>query len=180
MNSRHKLPGILMSLLWLWAGCTQVEPAPTAVSQTTPTATVLATITAVVSLAERETPTATFTPIPSPTATTTPLPTATSTPLPTPVRAGPTATPIPVGDEVSFELVAQVGGQINSFAVSGNYILVGQGPRLVVLDAGDPADLTPIGQSDPLPGLVSNLMVQGETAVFTAGHLGTSATPPSR
>jgi hypothetical protein len=178
MNSRYLLPGILMALLWLWAGCTQAEPAPTAtstgsvpaVSQTTPT--ILPTNTAVPPTA---TPTATL----PPTATTTPIPTATATPPPTPVGPGPTVTPISVSDKVGFELVAQVGGTINSFAVSGDYILVGQGPRLVVLDASDPAELTPIGQSEVLPGIVSNVMVRGETAstepaevaVLTAGHL---------
>jgi hypothetical protein len=163
---------ILLCVLLLLAACTQPEQqiTPTAtstgsvpaVSQTTPT--ILPTITAVA-------PTATFTPTPPPTHTATPLPPPTSTPPPTPVRAGPTATPIPVGDAVGFELVAQVGGQINSFAVSGDYILAGQGPRLLVLDAGDLANLTPISQSEVLPGLVSNVMVRGETAVFTAGHL---------
>jgi hypothetical protein len=157
--------------LLLIAGCAQPEAVtPTAtstgsvptVSQTTPT--VLPTTTAVP-------PTTTFTPTPPPTRTATPLPTPTSTPPPTPVRAGPTATPIPVGDAIGFELVAQVGGTINSFAVSGDYILAGQGPRLVVLDGSDLTNLTPIGQSQPLPGLVSNLMVRGETAVLTAGHL---------
>ena len=88
-----------------------------------------------------------------------------------PVRAGPTATPISVSNKVGVELVAQVGGAINSFAVSGDYILAGQGPRLVVLDASDLANLTPISQSEVLPGIVSNIMLRGETAVFTAGHL---------
>jgi hypothetical protein len=151
---------LLIGPLLLLAACAQPEPEMTPEA----TSTILPTITAVA-------PTATPTTTLSPTATTTPIPTATSTPLPTPVRAGPTATPIPVGDAVGFELVAQVGGAINSFAVSGDYILVGQGPRLVVLDASDPADLTPISQSEVLPGLVSNLMVRGDTAVFTAGHL---------
>jgi hypothetical protein len=170
MNSRYLLPGILMALLWLWAGCTQAEPAPTAtstgsvpaVSQTTPT--ILPTNTAVPPTA---TPTATL----PPTVTTTPIPTATATPPPTPAGPGPTVTPISVSDKVGFELVAQVGGTINSFAVSGDYILAGQGPRLLVLDASNPANLTPISQSDVLPGIVSNIMVRGETAVFTAGHL---------
>jgi hypothetical protein len=152
-------------VLLLVTGCAQSQPVtPTAVSQTTPTATIIPTITA-------PPPTATFTPTPLPTHTATPLPTATSTPPPTPVRAGPTATPILVGNEVSFELVAQVGGAINSFAVSGDYILAGQGPRLLVLDASDPANLTPISQSEVLPGIVSNVMVRGEKAVLTAGHL---------
>jgi hypothetical protein len=170
MNSRYLLPGILMALLWLWVGCTQAEPAPTAtatgsvpaVSQTTPT--ILPTNTAVPPTA---TPTATL----PPTATTTPIPTATATPPPTPVGPGPTVTPISVSDKVGFELVAQVGGAINSFAVSGDYILAGQGPRLLVLDASDLANLTPISQSEVLPGIVSNIMVRGETAVFTADHL---------
>jgi hypothetical protein len=151
---------LLLGPLLLLAACAHPEPEMTPEA----TSTILPTITAV---APTATPTATL----SPTATTTPIPTATSTPLPTPVRAGPTATPIPVGDAVGFELVAQVGGAINSFAVSGDYILAGQGPRLVVLDASDPADLTPISQSNVLPGMVSNVMVRGETAVFTAGHL---------
>jgi hypothetical protein len=152
-------------ILLLALGCAQPQPStPTAVSQTTPTATVLPTNTAVPPTA---TPTATL----PPTATTTPIPTATATPPPTPAGPGPTVTPIGVSDKVGFELVAQVGGTINSFAVSGDYILAGQGPRLLVLDASDLANLTPISQSDPLPGLVSNLMVREETAVFTAGHL---------
>jgi hypothetical protein len=151
---------LLLGPLLLLAACAQPEPEMTPEA----TSTILPTITAVA-------PTATPTTTLSPTATTTPIPTATSTPLPTPVRAGPTATPMPVGNEISFELVAQVGGQINSFAVSGDYILAGQGPRLVVLDASDLANLTPIGQSQPLPGLVSNLMVREETVVFTAGSL---------
>jgi hypothetical protein len=163
---------LFLCLLLVACGQARPELTPTAVSQTTPTATTLPTITAVPS-------TATFTPTPLPTLTTTPLPTVTSTPLPTPAGPGPTATPIRVSDKVGFELLAQVGGQINSFAVSGDLILVGQGPRLVVLDGSDPANLTPIGQSDPLSGLVSNLMVRDDTtstepaevAVLTAGSL---------
>jgi hypothetical protein len=157
---------LALFLFMLLVACSQPRPAltPTAVSQITPTATVLPTITAVPPTA---TPTATL----PPTATTTPIPTATATPPPTPADPGPTATPISVSDKVGFELVAQVGGTINSFAVNGDYILAGQGPRLLVLDASDPADLTPIGQSEVLPGIVSNVMVRGETAVLTAGHL---------
>jgi hypothetical protein len=157
---------LALFLFMLLVACSQPRPAltPTAVSQITPTATVLPTITAVPPTA---TPTATL----PPTATTTPIPTATATPPPTPAGPGPTVTPISVSDKVGFELVAQVGGTINSFAVNGDYILAGQGPRLLVLDASDPANLTPISQSDVLPGIVSNVMVRGETAVLTAGHL---------
>jgi hypothetical protein len=81
-----------------------------------------------------------------------------------------TATPLVISSEFSFELVTQTGGALRSLAQSGQTLFAGQGPRLVALDVSNPAKPRLIGQSDLLPGLVEQVIVQEQTAYLTSGR----------
>jgi hypothetical protein len=120
------------------AATTATIPSPTQ----TPTDILVATTPAVI------TPTATETAVPTHT------PAATSTPLPSPVFT-------PAGQ---FQIAGQTGGSVTSVAVAGGLAYVGIGPRLVVVDASNPAEPRQIGQSNVLPGLVTRVAVDGRFA----------------
>lgn len=68
----------------------------------------------------------------------------------------------------NVELLGQTGGASNAVAVQGHYAYLGVGPRLVVLDVSDPAHPAFIGQTDPLPGVVSDVAISGTTAYVAA------------
>ncbi len=115
--------------------------------------------------AETEKPVPTETAVPV--ATVDVRPVVTETPAPT---ATPTVAPLDVTHEVTFELLAQEGGQVHSVDARGSVAYVGAGPRLVVVDAADPANPQPTGRSDVLPGLVRAVLVQGEIVYAGAGR----------
>lgn len=55
--------------------------------------------------------------------------------------------------------VAQLGGTSLAVAVDGNVVYLGQGPRVVVLDASEPSAPKEIGRSEALPSKISDLVV---------------------
>jgi hypothetical protein len=59
--------------------------------------------------------------------------------------------------EAVVETLQQVGGLSRTLAVRGSYVYLGVGPRVVVLDAADAANVVPVGQSPVLPGVVWTL-----------------------
>ncbi len=107
------------------------SPSPSATPTPSPTATA----------------TPTFTPTPSPTATATPTPTPSPSPTPTF-----TLTPTPLTSVTGVEPVGQVEGNVQAVAARGDYLYLGVGPSLVVVDISDPATPQTIGQVD-LPSL---------------------------
>jgi len=64
----------------------------------------------------------------------------------------------------NVELVGQIGGLTLAVAVQGRYAYVGVGPRLVVVDVGDPARPVEVGQTGVLPGVVQDVAVSGSYA----------------
>ena len=72
----------------------------------------------------------------------------------------------------NVELVGQFGGATRAVAVQGRYAYLGVGPRLVILDAADPAHPTRIGQSEVLPGVVQSVAVSGGYAYVADGASG--------
>ena len=58
-----------------------------------------------------------------------------------------------------LQFVSQWGGTCLAVDVAGDYVYMGQGPRLVVLDASDPAELKEVGRSDVLPNVIVDLQV---------------------
>ncbi len=48
-------------------------------------------------------------------------------------------------------LAGQLGGAASAVAVEGERVYIGVGPRLIVLDGSDPADLEVLGQTRVLP-----------------------------
>ena len=89
-------------------------------------------------------PSKTFTPIPEPTQTSTPSSTLTSTITPK--------------TNLILERVAQTGGSINGITVMGDVAYVGKGSRVAAIDISDHKNPQLIGQSEPLPGLVTHLV----------------------
>ncbi|WP_448605243.1 LVIVD repeat-containing protein [Thermoflexus hugenholtzii] len=71
----------------------------------------------------------------------------------------------------NVELVGQVGGSIWAVAVQGRYAYVGVGPRLVVMDVGDPSRPVVVGRTGVLPGVVRGVAVSGSYAYVADGGL---------
>lgn len=66
-----------------------------------------------------------------------------------------------------IRLVGQLGGVSRAVAVDGDYVYLGTGPRLVVLDLDTPdgpGDPVFAGQTEVLPGIVESIAVQGDYA----------------
>ncbi len=77
-----------------------------------------------------------------------PIPWATPTPTPT----------VPPEGQLTLERVAQSGGSINGIAIVGNVAYIGMGPRVAAIDLSDAENPKLIRQSEPLPGLVNELL----------------------
>jgi len=60
-----------------------------------------------------------------------------------------------------LELVSQWGGTAGAVAAVGTTVLLGQGPRLVLIDMAVPEAPVELGRSDPLPGVILDLAVDG-------------------
>jgi len=134
---------ILVALL---SACSPAAP-------TTPSATSQAINTPASST---QPPAPTFTPLPSQTFTPAPSQTLTPTTKPTQTSA-PTSTISPEANLI-LERVAQLGGSINGITIVGDVAYVGMGPRMAAIDISDHQNPQLIGQSDPLPGLVTQLV----------------------
>ena len=69
-----------------------------------------------------------------------------------------------------LEYVAQIGGVTQAVAIDGSHAYIGVGPRLTILDISNPADPHPIGETDLLGGLVSDIVISSQYAyVVTSG-----------
>lgn len=81
----------------------------------------------------------------------------------------PTAAPTPTAPP-GLPIALQAGGDVTALAVAGDRLLLGHGPRVLVLD---PAASPPrvLAQTGLLPGLVTDLAVDGDRAyAVTAGY----------
>jgi hypothetical protein len=104
-----------------------------------------------------------------PTSTTPPTETLRVTPTVTTSPISPSATPTLSNNQFNMKLVSQLGGGITSVALYKSWVFVGQGPRLVALDISDLNHIQAKAQSEVLPGLVKNFIIQDQTAYLTAG-----------
>ena len=98
-------------------------------------------------------------------------PPATPTPTPTPTRPPNTPTPTPTPANTGLTQVGQLGGVVAAMDAQADLIYLGQGPRLVIMDATDPEMLVPLGQSSILPDLVEAVVVGGGFAYVVADGL---------
>lgn len=78
----------------------------------------------------------------------------------------------PIPNQVTLEIVGQIGGQSLVIAVEGDTAYLGVGPRLHVLDVSDPSAPRKVGQSEVLPGLVQGVAVANSLAYVAAGDAG--------
>src|SRR5258706_4563784 len=104
---------------------------------------------------------------PTPTQAQTHIPVVTATTV-IPPSATPTVSVLPTptlsNNELNMKLVTQLGGGVNGVALHENLAFLGQGPRLVALDISDLTHIQAKSQSEVLPGLVENVIIQDETA----------------
>lgn len=100
-------------------------------------------------------------------------PTATITPSPTiflhPTLA-PTFTPAPNGPQ-QIEFIGHLGGVVNAVSSQGNYLYLGIGSELAILDLSDPLHPVRVGYVI-LPDIVQDIDVAGNYAYVTAGKGG--------
>ena len=75
-------------------------------------------------------------------------------------------------DAQNVELVGQIGGLSCAVAVQGDYVYLGVGPRLVVLDVSNPANPTVVGRTEVLPDIVRGVAVAGNYAYVADGSSG--------
>jgi hypothetical protein len=87
-------------------------------------------------------------------------------------RSAMTESQVVASDAPRLELVDQIGGAVRAVAVQGHFAYLGVGPRLLVLDIGDPAAPRQVGQTLPLLGVVRSVVVSGNVAYVGAGHDG--------
>lgn len=127
---------VLLLLPGLLSGC----------AITTPITPPTATSTSIVSAFPTQTPSNTFTLSPSET----PAQSCASTPEST-IAALPAS-------EFNLDRFAQLGGSINGITISGDLAYIGMGPRVAAIDISHHEHLRLMGQSEPLPGLVTQLL----------------------
>jgi parallel beta-helix repeat protein len=71
-----------------------------------------------------------------------------------------------------WQMVGQYGGPVQGIAVQGRYVYTGVGPRLVVLDALDPANMHPVGATAQFDDFVKGVAISGTLAYVAAGSAG--------
>jgi hypothetical protein len=76
------------------------------------------------------------------------------------------------GPTWEFNLLNQMGGSMRAIAVQGETVYVGAGPRLVTVDISDPENPQFLGQTEMLPHLVENIVINGNFAYVAASYAG--------
>jgi hypothetical protein len=121
----------------------------------TPTTQPISTIPSIASAVPTQSLSHTFAPEPGVTLTQTPAPLPHITPTLLP-RSG-----------LNIKRVAQIGGSINGISVMGDVAYVGMGPRVAAIDISQHEQPRLVGESQPLPGLVTQvLQVSSEPALL--------------
>ena len=72
----------------------------------------------------------------------------------------------------NVELVSQIGGIVDTVAISGTLAYIGAGPRLIILDISDPANAAIVGRSGVLPGRVMEIVLAQDYAYVAGGYQG--------
>ena len=75
------------------------------------------------------------------------------------------------GQGQNVDLIGQIGGDMRAVVTQGDHIYVGIGPGLVVFDS-TPNNPTVIGQTAPLPDLITDLAIAGRYAYVADGDSG--------
>ena len=90
----------------------------------------------------------------------------------------------PVAAQVGrLDLLGQYGGAVMAVAADRGMVLVGMGPRVLVMTGCDPLYLEELGRSEVLPGLVQDILIDGNhawVAVSQAGVLEMDFADPAR
>ncbi len=89
-----------------------------------------------------------------------------------PSEPAPAANQLPFAEEIGFTIVDQLGGVPRAVAVDSEYVYVGFGPRVLVMDASDATNPQLLGQSEPLPGLIRGIEVSEGIAYVAAEWAG--------
>lgn len=90
-------------------------------------------------------------------------------------------------DLTAFTMLGQLGGSAYAVARQGNYVFLGQGPRMVVLDVSKPESPQWVGQSQVMPGsvtlvagIVRGIQISGQVAYLATSTGGLQALDISR
>lgn len=105
---------------------------------------------------------------PPPLPTTSPTllaPTQTLTPSPWP-------TVTPFANQISYEIIGQIGGPASAVAVKSGVAYLGIGPQVLILDVSDPAVPRQIGQSGSFPDAVRDIALVDELVYVSASRGG--------
>lgn len=85
----------------------------------------------------------------------------------------PTAYPDgPPPDELTLNVVGQIGGPIRAIATDGDRAVVGVGASVRILDASDPGALSELGVSEPLTAFIEDVAIARSLAFVAAGPAG--------
>lgn len=102
-----------------------------------------------------------------------PLEQAAPVPIEFPVKTpGSNAGPMMAPDAHNVELVGQIGGESNALALQGDYVYIGLGPRLIVVEVSNPAQPSVVGRTTVLPYIVEGVAVSGSYAYVADGPAG--------
>lgn len=82
--------------------------------------------------------------------------------------AGPAVRAGALAQELTLSPIGQLGGAVQAVAAVGTTTYLGVGPRLLILDACDPYWPLMLGQTEPLPGIVSSVAVSEGYAYVAA------------
>jgi hypothetical protein len=70
------------------------------------------------------------------------------------------------------EHLGQIGGTVEAVAMEGQYAYIGVGPRMIVLQLGQPSGPTWLAETAALPAIVKDINVVGNVAYVSAGEAG--------
>lgn len=76
------------------------------------------------------------------------------------------------GPRGELTLLDQLGGVSNALTKQGNFVYMGEGPRLSIIDVSDPVDPRQVGRSDLMPGIVRDVAVADDVAYVAAAEAG--------
>lgn len=71
----------------------------------------------------------------------------------------------------NVELVGQAGGVSHAMAIQGQYVYLGIGARLAILDVSNPRQPSLVGQSEMMPNVIEGVAVAGDYAYVVAGSI---------
>jgi hypothetical protein len=77
-------------------------------------------------------------------------------------------------DTWNVDFLGQLGGETLSVSINDNYAYIGVGPNLIILNISNPGSPVIVGKTNPLPGIIWNITVDGDHVYVGMGNDGFS------